>query len=107
MVTVQLDPWATAETARPSGAARRTATWSGPAVHRASEIGPRRAASGISSRAVVSNTTQTASPRRKTAAPIGDGQAKDRLTLAGVATAETATAWTGAAAGSAAAGAVA
>ena len=52
----------------------------------------------------MSNTTQTALPRRKTAAPTGVGQSNDRLTLAGVAWAATGTVAT-AEAGAAAAGA--
>jgi len=69
----------------------RRAIWSGPAVQRASLTGPSCPAPGMSRRAFLSNTTQTASPRRKTAAPTGVGQANDRLTWAGVATAVTGT----------------
>jgi hypothetical protein len=90
-VTVQVEPLATAETARASGAARRTTTWSAPAVQRASVAGPRRAAPLMSRRPEVSKTIHTASPRRNTAAPTGVAQRKASDSFSGVASAVTGT----------------
>ncbi|MNE00109.1 hypothetical protein D3C80_925060 [compost metagenome] len=91
-VTIHEAPSARADTVWPSGAGMRMAVKSGPAAQRALAASPALAAAGTFMRAAASNTTQTASPRRKTAAPTGAAQAKVSRVVASPTSAVTGTA---------------
>ncbi|MNQ36921.1 hypothetical protein D3C85_504500 [compost metagenome] len=88
--TIHEAPSARADTVWPSGAGMRMAVKSGPAAQRARAAPP--ALAGMFMRAAASNTTQTASPRRKTAAPTGAAQAKVRRVVSSLTSAVTGTA---------------